>query len=285
MPISAFPSPPPSRADPTNYPARADAAMAWFEDLPDDFNADIASLASSVAAAQAAAASASASVGTTGTSSTSLTIGTGAKTLTIETGKVFVAGQWVVISQSANAANQMIARIDSYVSGTGVLNATVVKATGAGTAASWVVGLTPAFDENALPKSGGTMTGPIAEMGNSSTIKDPDGAAQPVGYRSLPLRAASSQQTLALTDVGRGISITTGGVIVPTNATVAFAIGDTIAVYNNSGSSQTISAAVGVTLRLAGGSNTGNRTLAQRGFATLMKVGTNEWVAAGPGLS
>lgn len=285
MPISPFPSPAPSRADPTNYPARADDAMTWFENLPDEFNADIASLEGSVAAAQAAAAAASASVGTTGTSTTSLTIGTGAKTLTIETGKVFVAGQWVVISHSANTANQMIARIDSYVSGTGVLNATVMKATGSGTAASWVVGLTPAFDDNALPKSGGTMTGPIAEMGNSSTIKDPDGVAQPVGYRSLPLRPATAQQTLALTDVGRGISITTGGIIVPANATVAFAVGDMIAVYNNSGSSQTISAAGGVTLRLAGGSSTGSRTLAQRGFATLMKVATNEWVANGAGLS
>lgn len=129
------------------------------------------------------------------------------------------------------------------------------------------------------------MTGPIAEMGNSSSIKDPDGIARPVGYRNVPLRTATSQQTLALTDMGRGIAITTGGIIIPTNATVAFAIGDTVLIHNKSGSSQTISAAGGVTLRLAGSSSTASRTLAQRGIATLMKVDTDEWVIAGAGLS
>lgn len=285
MPISAFPSPPPSRADPTNYPARADDVMAWFENLPDEFNADIESLEGSVATAQAAAAAASASVGTTGTSATSLTIGTGAKSLTIQTGKIFVTGQWVAVTHSANAANQMIGRIDGYNSATGVLDVTATKAFGSGTAASWVIGLTPVPDDTALSKTGGTMTGAISEMGNSSSIKDPDGMARAVGYRSLPLRAATSQQTLALTDVGRGITITTGGVILPTNAAVAFAIGDTISVYNNSGSNQSITASGGVTLRLAGGSTTGPRTLAQRGICTLLKVGADEWVASGAGLS
>lgn len=284
MPITPPPIAPDPN-DPASYPARGDALMAWLPVMVEEYNDDMDGINGSVAAAQAAAAAASASAGTTGTSTTSLTIGTGAKTLTIETGKVFVAGQWVVISHSANTANQMIARIDSYVSGTGVLNATVMKAFGSGTAASWVVGLTPAFDDNALPKSGGTMTGSITEMGNSSTIKDPDGVAQAVGYRSIPLRAATSQQTLALTDAGRGITITTGGVIVPANATVAFAVGDTVAVYNNSSSNQTISAAAGVTLRQAGTSNTGSRTLAQRGFCMLTKVATNEWVSTGAGLS
>lgn len=284
--MSITPPPtPPSREDPANFPARADALMGWLPVMVQEFNDSLDDIDGSVAAAQAAAAAASASVGTTATSTTSLTIGLGSKLLTIQTGKVFVTGQWVVISHAANAANQMIARIDSYNSGTGALAVTVSKAAGGGTAASWVVGLTPAFDDDALPTSGGTMTGPIAEMGNSSSIKDPDGTARAVGYRNLPIRAATSQQTLALADVGRCISITTGGIVVPANATVAFTVGDTISVYNNSGSSQTISAAGGVTLRLAGSASTGSRTLALRGFCTLMKVATDEWVVTGAGLS
>lgn len=284
MAITPLPTPP-SRDDPANFAVRADAFLGALPDMVTEVNEALDDIDGSVAAAQSAAAAASASVGTTGTSTTSLTIGTGAKSLTIQTGKVFVAGQWVVISHSSNTANQMTARIDGYNSVTGVLDVTVAKASGSGTASSWVVGLTPGYDDTALPKSGGTMTGPIAEMGNGSTIKDPDGTARPVGYRNIPLRAATSQQTLALTDNGRGISITTGGIIVPTNAAVAFAIGDTVLIHNKSGSSQTISAAGGVTLRLAGSSSTGSRTLAQRGVATLMKVDTDEWVATGAGLS
>ncbi|ARR52121.1 hypothetical protein HY78_00925 [Rhizorhabdus wittichii DC-6] len=253
--------------------------------MVDEYNGDMDGINASVAAAQAAAAAASASIGTTGTSTTSLTIGTGAKALTIQTGKVFVAGQWVAITHTANGANQMIGRIDSYDSGTGALGVTVAKATGAGTAASWSIGLTPAYDSTALQTTGGTMTGPIAEMGNGSSILDPGGTARAVGYRSIPLRAATSQQTLALTDVGRGISITTGGIIVPTNAAVPFAVGDAISIYNNSGSGQAISAAAGVTLRLAGGSSTGTRTLSQRGFCTLLKVATDEWISFGVALT
>lgn len=279
------PPTPPSRDDPANFPARADAFLGWFPTMVTEFNAAVDDIDGSVATAQAAAAAASASVGTSAASTTSLTIGTGAKTLTIQTGKVFVAGQWVMISHSVNTANQMAARIDGYNSASGQLDVTVAKAFGTGTAASWVIGLTPAPDDTALSKTGGTMTGAIAEMGNSSSIKDPDGTARPVGYRNIPLRAAGSQQTLALTDVGRGITITTGGIVVPANADVAFAIGDTVTIYNNSAASQAITAAAGVTLRLAGTSSTGSRTLAQRGLCTLTKVNTNEWVSTGAGLS
>lgn len=280
MPITPPPVAPDPN-DPVTYPERGDALMAWLPVMVGEYNDDMDSINGSVSAAQAAAAAAAASAGTTASSTTSTSLGTGAKTLTIQTGKVFVAGQWVVIAQSANPANQMIARIEAYNSATGQLDVTAVSASGTGTVASWVIGLTPAPDTNALPKTGGTMTGAIAEMGNDSSIKDPDGVAQPVGYRGVPLRAASSQQTLAFSDAGRGISITTGGVIVPTNAAVPFAIGDLVTIYNNSGSTQQITAAAGVTLRLNGSSTTGTRTIALRGVATLMKVATNEWVAMG----
>lgn len=284
MPMTPPPTPP-SREDPSNFSDRADAFLGWFPTHVAEIDAAMDDMDANVAAAQAAAAAAVSAPGTSATSTTSLTIGAGAQALTVQAGKSFVVGQWIAITHSANAANQMIGRIDSYDSGTGALAVTVYSTSGSGTAASWVIGLTPAFDTNALPKSGGTMTGAISEMGNGSTIKDPDGTARTVGYRTIPFRSATAQQTLAATDVGRCISITTGGIIVPTNAAVAFAIGDTISVYNNSGSNQTISAQGGVTLRLAGSSTTGSRTLAQRGFCTLMKVGTDEWIVTGAGVS
>jgi hypothetical protein len=136
-----------------------------------------------------------------------------------------------------------------------------------------------------LLKTGGAVTGAITGMLTGSTVQDGAGTPRYVGYRNIPLTAKTANYTLALIDVGQGLSTTTGGWTLPLNATVAFAIGDTVALYNNSASSQTITATGGVTLRLAGSATTGNRTVAQRGLCTLVKVATDEWVASGTGVS
>jgi hypothetical protein len=104
--------------------------------------------------------------------------------------------------------------------------------------------------------------------------------ADAVGYKGLPQNSQTSSYTLALSDMGKHISITTGGVVIPANGSVAFPIGATIVVFNNSGSSQTISITTD-TLRLAGTATTGSRTLAQYGLATLVKVTSTVWVATG----
>lgn len=104
--------------------------------------------------------------------------------------------------------------------------------------------------------------------------------ADAVGYKGLPQNSQTSSYTLALSDMGKHISITTGGVVIPANGSVAFPIGATIVVFNNSGSSQTISITTD-TLRQAGTANTGSRTLAQYGLATLVKVTSTVWVATG----
>ena len=135
-----------------------------------------------------------------------------------------------------------------------------------------------------LPKSGGTLTGAVANLGNGSSVIDGGGTARAIGYRAIPLVTKSGSYQIALGDVGQGLS-TNAGVTVPPNATTAFAVGDTIAVYNNSGSNITITQGTGVTLRLVGSSTTGNRTLGARGLCSLLKVGTDEWVATGGGLS
>lgn len=90
-----------------------------------------------------------------------------------------------------------------------------------------------------------------------------------VGYRNIPQNSQTSAYVLAASDVGKHISITTGGVTC--NASV-FSAGDAVTIYNNSASNQTITAGSGVTIRLAGSSTTGNRTLAQYGVATLLCV-------------
>jgi hypothetical protein len=95
--------------------------------------------------------------------------------------------------------------------------------------------------------------------------------------------ARSAPYTLALTD--RGLSVdTSANVTIPDNATVAFPVGATIAITNVSGSAITIST-VNDTLRLAGTSSTGARTLAAYGLATIRKVSSTVWIASGMGLT
>jgi hypothetical protein len=143
--------------------------------------------------------------------------------------------------------------------------------------ASWQPGL--------LLKAGSAMTGDLTEMGAASTVKDPGGSAHKVGYRHIPQNAQNSAYVLALGDAGKHVAITSGGITVPTNGTVAFEIGTAITIVNNSAADQTITEASGVTLRRAGTAGTGNRSLAARGLATLLKIGTNEWYVSGAGLA
>ena len=117
--------------------------------------------------------------------------------------------------------------------------------------------------------STGTVTG--------TEIVDGKGA-----LRRIPASNKTSGYTLAANDGGTHINITTGGITVPSGQFVA---GQAVTIYNNSGSSQTITQGSGVTLRKVGSATTGNRTLAQRGLATILCVAANDFVITGGGLS
>jgi len=75
---------------------------------------------------------------------------------------------------------------------------------------------------------------------------------------------------------------TIGGVTVPSGV---FSAGQTVTIYNNSSSNQTITQGSGVTMYLVGTATTGNRTLAQRGLATVFCVASNTFVITGGGLT
>lgn len=109
-------------------------------------------------------------------------------------------------------------------------------------------------------------------------------AADTLGYRGLPQNARTGAYTLALSDIGKQVSNTTGGWVIPANASVAFPIGAAVVLYNDSGSNQTISI-TSDTLRQAGTASTGTRTLAQYGLATCTKVSSTTWVITGAGVS
>jgi len=120
-------------------------------------------------------------------------------------------------------------------------------------------------------------------ISNTGGIVSSD-VADAVGYKGLPQNAKTAAYGLILTDMGKMINTTTGGVVIPANANVAFPLGSTIVIYNNSASSQTISITTD-TIYLAGTATTGSRTLAQRGLATCVKVASTTWVVSGAGVT
>ena len=98
---------------------------------------------------------------------------------------------------------------------------------------------------------------------------------------TVPTTNKTASATAAKADAGTMIT-TNSQFIIPQNI---FAAGDIISIYNNSGSTIQISQGTGVTLRLVGGTTTGNRDLAQRGLATVTCVAANEFVCSGGGLT
>lgn len=74
-----------------------------------------------------------------GTSTTSLLIATGAKTFTTQSGKQFIAGQFLQIASNANAANYMHGTVTSYSGTSLVMNITDIG--GSGTLADWNISI------------------------------------------------------------------------------------------------------------------------------------------------
>jgi hypothetical protein len=137
---------------------------------------------------------------------------------------------------------------------------------------------------------------------HSTQIADNNNTKYDAGYLGIPQNAQTSAYVLTHQDRGKHISITTGGVTlnaVPflvglSGTTGNWSVGDSIVIYNNSGSTQTITAGTNVTTRLAGTATTGtggpagNRTLAQYGVATfLCVVGTSSptFLVSGAGVT
>lgn len=128
-----------------------------------------------------------------------------------------------------------------------------------------------------------TIGNSLLSLSSTGAMTSPN-LADATGYKGLPQNSQTSSYTLALSDMGKHISITTGGVVIPANGSVAFPIGSAVSIFNNSGSNQTISITTD-TLRQAGTANTGSRTLAQYGVATCLKVTSTVWVISGAGVS
>ncbi len=200
-------------------------------------------------------------------------------TSTLTTGWTFhivnnSTGSLTVNSSGGNLVCTVIAGMTSMVT---------CIATATTTAADWEFGFT---DFGSITGTGSvvlsaspTLTGTtaVATLTATGAISDAIG-----NVRDLVNSDKTAAYVPAATDNGKLINITTGGITI--NASV-FTAGQNVTIYNNSGSSQTITQGTSVTMYLAGSATTGNRTLAQRGIATILCVASNTFVCSGAGVT
>ena len=161
-------------------------------------------------------------------------------------------------STSGNQALETSSTKFSFVPSTGTLSATVF--------------------------SGALANALTAGTGLTATATYNGSAAITFNATGSTINSQTTGYTLVAADAGKTISITTGGVTVP-NAVMS--AGNIVTIYNNSGSSQTITQGASLTLQWAGqsSSTTGNRTLGLYGIATIIFISSSVAVISGAGLT
>lgn len=129
----------------------------------------------------------------------------------------------------------------------------------------------------ASPALTGTPTAPTAAAKDATTQIATDAFVDRL--RSFLTGITSGTPTTA--DRGCLLQVT-AGITLPASVLAA---GDTFSIYNNSAANITLTQGSGLTLRLGGTATTGNRTLAQRGIATVVFISATEAVIGGMGLT
>lgn len=125
----------------------------------------------------------------------------------------------------------------------------------------------------ATAPSGGGVTDRITiSSAGVINVSDGSGNSYEVGYRNVPIVTGGVER-------GKCYS-TTASATVNTAAS-----GDVYTVYNNSSASITLIQGSGLTMRLAGTTTTGTRTVAARGLATILFVAASECIVSGAGVS
>jgi hypothetical protein len=190
----------------------------------------------------------------------------------------YTNGQLLIGNTTGNTLTKATLTAGSGVSITNGTGSITISATGSG--GGTVTSVTGTGTVNGLSLSGTvtssgdiTLGGSITSVATTATIN-----GVTIGYRSIPRSTTTS--TAVVADVGKCIAVT-AGITIP-NST--FAAGDALSIYNDSASAITITAGV-TTLRQAGTANTGNRTLAARGMATVWFNSATEAVISGAGVS
>jgi hypothetical protein len=133
----------------------------------------------------------------------------------------------------------------------------------------------------------------------NTTLISPALTGTPIAPTAATKTATTQISTTAFTDAMRGFLtsttsttavLTDRGCLLPLTAGITipasvFALNDAFTIFNNSGSSITITQGSGLTMYWAGPGTTGNRTLAARGICTVVFISATLCVISGAGVS
>jgi hypothetical protein len=145
-----------------------------------------------------------------------------------------------------------------------------------------LVGNSPSVDldlELEITESGARSTVVLGGCSVSEELIDAD-SFSPVPQFNLPINTvATTSYTLAQSDAYGLINAATGMTItVPPFSTAAFPTGSQVLIYRSAISAVAITAGSGVTINAPGGAD---EVASRYSIATLLKLGTNEWVLGG----
>lgn len=109
-----------------------------------------------------------------------------------------------------------------------------------------------------------------------------------VGYMGLPQNSQNGDYNVVIGDAGKHLYHPTGQAAgtytIPANSNVAFTVGTAITFVNMSANAVTVAVTTD-TMYLASTGSTGNRTLAQYGIATAVKITSTSWLISGSALT
>jgi len=185
-----------------------------------------------------------------------------------------VAGMWIVSNNTSGAYTVSIGSNNGSNSAAG----TTVSVPQGYSSIVFCDGTNVKLSDDGILQ-GGNIAGNLTVGGSitaGTTVSDSIG-----NLRNIPQNSQTTSYVLVATDNGKCINITTGGVTVPSGI---FSAGQNIVIFNNSSSNQTITQGTSTTLRLAGTTNTGNRTMLPYGLATIFCVASNTFVVSGSGV-
>lgn len=134
-----------------------------------------------------------------------------------------------------------------------------------------------------------TASNSITLAGTDSTTMIFPPVSANIGYLNVPQNAQSAAYTAVAGDSGYSIDHPVGDnnartMTIPSNASVAYALGTCISFSNMAAAAVTI-AITADTLNLAGAGSTGSRTLAQYGVAVARKITSTGWLISGTNLT
>ena len=220
----------------------------------------------------------STNLGTTPATSGTTGFGTSGQVLT-SAGSA-AAPTWTTITTGVTVTDNTSSVSTYYPAITTATSGSITGVTTSSTKLSFVPS-TGVLTATSFAGSGANLTGVITSLTAGTGISVSGSTINAVGST---LNSQTSAYVLVASDAGKAISITTGGVTVNNSV---FSAGNIVTIYNNSGSSQTITQGTGVTLQWAGqtASTTGTRTLGLYSMASILFISSSVGVISGAGLT